>query len=124
MEGKLDFFPLFVSVTFSPLKGRFVSPYFLAGQGVIFSRFFQGGYVAIPEITINQKVKNGIGYILGLGADIRLASDFFLSPEILYIWRKAEGETTYYYFGSPYLTRQFAVDLDSAILRIGFRYIF
>jgi hypothetical protein len=69
-------------------------------------------------------VKSGIGYVMGLGADIRLKSRFFLSPEILYIWRKAEGETTYYYWNSPYLVRQFSVDLDSAILRIALRYVF
>jgi outer membrane protein W len=124
MAGKLDLFPLFVSVTFSPLKGRLFSPYFLAGQGLVFSRFFQGGYISIPEVTVSQKVKSGIGYVLGLGADIRIESHLFLSPEILHLWRKAEGETTYYYWGSVYLIRKFTVDLDSAILRIGLRYVF
>ncbi len=124
MAGKLNLFPLFVSVTFSPLKGRLVSPYFLAGQGFVFSRFFQGPYGSFPEETISQKVKNGIGYVLGLGADIRNESPIFVFTEILYLWRRAEGETTYYYLGSVYLIRHFTVDLDSVMLRIGLRYIF
>jgi hypothetical protein len=124
MAGKLELFPFYVSVTFSPLKGRLVSPYFLAGQGFVFSRFFQEGYFYIPEIRISQKVKGGLGYVLGLGADIKLASHIFLFPEILHLWRRAEGETIVYYWDTIDLVRNFNVNLDSTILRIGLRYVF
>ncbi|UCC39104.1 MAG: hypothetical protein JSV96_15055 [Candidatus Aminicenantes bacterium] len=121
-DGKLSITPFLVSLEYSLLREAAVIPYVFAGGGIVFSSFEMDDIITIPEITISQKIENGITFHCGTGGRIKLMSNLALLGEIIYIYREADGETTITDLNFGVTTENFSIDMSSFIFRVGVKY--
>jgi hypothetical protein len=121
-NGKLSVTPFFFSFQFNLMEKGKINPYVFLGPNLVFSRFEIGEYYAIPELTINQEISNGLGFHLGGGSDIHLTDNWFLFASLTYLFRNAKGETRYSDINLGVRTEEFSVSLDSLILKVGIKY--
>lgn len=124
MNGKLVVTPFLVSLRYSLLEGEAVAPYVFIGAGFVFSSFEIGEYITIPEITINQKIENGICLHAGAGGSFNVSSNFALFAEMVYLFRETTGETIITDMNFGVSTEEFSLSLSSFLLRFGIRYFF
>lgn len=121
-DGELSVTPFLVSLQYSLLEEAAVIPYIFAGTGFIFSNFEIGDIITIPEISINQKVENGISFYCGAGGRIKFTSNLALLTEITYLFRDATGETTITDMNFGVSKEGFSIDMSSLVLRVGIKY--
>lgn len=123
-NGTLSITPFLLSLQYSLTGEGFLSPYIFLGSGFVFSSFEIGGYISIPEIRINQKVKNGPAFYLGTGANMRLTRNLSFFGEISYLSRKAGAETIITDMNFGVSTKEFSIDLSSFLFGLGLKYFF
>lgn len=121
-KGQLNLTPIMLSVQYNILKGNVFSPYVFLGTEYVFSSFKMGEYNFIPEISIKQDIKNGIGVHAGIGGLINIKEPLSLFAEALYLFRKSTIETTITDLDLGTRTEFSPLDLSSMILRIGIKY--
>jgi hypothetical protein len=123
-NGKLSINPFLFSLHYALAAEKFVVPYIFLGSSLIFTTFKIGKYISIPEITINQKVENGIGVHLGSGANVKLTMNLALFGEISYLYRKAKGKTIITDMNFGVSTKEFSINLGSLQVGLGMKYFF
>ena len=121
-DGKLSVTPFLVSLQYSFLEEAKVIPYIFVGTGFVFSNFEMGDIITIPEISINQKVENGISFYCGVGGRIKITSNLALLTEIIYLNREATGETTVTDMNFGVTKDEFSISMSSIVLRVGIKY--
>lgn len=121
-NGTLTLTPFFVFVQYDLWGEKQLIPYLSLGVGYIFSRFKIGQYFSIPEIKINQKVKSGVGFELGLGVRLKLTQALSLLSEVNYFIRQASAETIISDMNLGVSSDIFSIDLNAILLEIGIKY--
>lgn len=124
LDGKLSVTPFLFSLQYYFFEKRAFIPYIFAGIGYIFYDFKLKDIVTIPEITITQKVENGLGFQAGLGAQVQISDRLSLFGEALYLYRKAEGTTTTFDLNFGTTIEEFSLDTSTSLIRLGIRYLF
>jgi hypothetical protein len=122
-EGRLHTFPLMASLRFSLSPSKGFDPYVFLGAGYIFTSFSMKGIITIPEIAIEQSVKNGLCLRVGLGIGIPISPSWGVFTEAAYFYREATGITkiTDLNFGTR--SEEFPVNLHAWIFQIGIKYV-
>jgi len=121
-DGHLKAFPFLASLQFSPSHQSRVNPYAFLGGGYIISSFSMKDIITIPEITIEQSVKNGLCLRAGLGIGIPISSSWGVFTEAAYFYSEATGVTTIIDLNFGTSTREFPVNLHAWIFQIGIKY--
>ncbi|NIM90093.1 MAG: hypothetical protein GTO17_04010 [Candidatus Aminicenantes bacterium] len=124
LNGKLSITPFFLSLQFKLREKSQINPYLFLGANLVVTKFKIGEYITIPEVTLNQKVRNGPGLHFGTGSDFSLTENLALFAEGIYLIRKAEAEKTITDMNFGVSTEEFSVSLDSLIFQIGIKYFF
>jgi len=122
-EGQLKAFPLTASLRFIFSHQKRANPYVFAGAGYVFCSFETGGIITIPEITIDQSVKNSLCLQAGLGIDFPISRSAGFFAETGYFHRKTTGITTIVDLNSGTTTEEFSANLSSWTFQVGFRHI-
>lgn len=121
-DGRLKAFPLTVSLQFSLSHQKRVGPYVFLGGGYIFSSFTMKDIITIPEITIDQSVRNGLCLKAGLGIDLSISRTFGVFAEAVYFYRETTGITTITDLNFGTSTKEFPINLQAWIFQIGIKY--
>jgi hypothetical protein len=121
-DGHIRAYSFLASLQFSLLRQNRVNPYVLIGGGYIFSSFTMKDIITIPEITIDQSVKNGFCLQGGLGIDLTILHSWRVFTEVAYFYRKTSGITTITDLNFVTSTRKFPVNLQAWIFQIGIKY--
>ena len=124
LDGKMSVNPFLFSLQYYFFEKKDFIPYIFAGIGYIFYDFKLKDIVTIPEITITQKVKNGLGFQAGLGVQVQISDRLSLFGEALYLYRKAEGTTTTSDLNFGTTIDEFSLDTSASLIRLGIRYLF
>ena len=124
LDGKLSVTPFLFSLQYYFYEKRDFNPYIFAGIGYIFYDFKLKDIITIPEITITQKVENGLGFQAGLGAQVKILDRLSIFGEALYLYHKAEGITTISDLNFGTTTEEFSLNTSTSLIRLGIRYIF
>jgi outer membrane protein W len=124
LNGELSTTPFFLSLQFKLRERSQINPYVFVGTNLVFTKFEIGDYITIPEVTLNQKVRNGLGLHFGTGADFSFTEYLALFVEGIYLVMKAEAETTITDLNFGVSTEEFSVSLDSLIFQVGIKYFF
>lgn len=121
-NGKLSVNPFLVSFQYSLLQGKTITPYIFLGSSFVFCNFEMGEHYSIPEVSISQKIKNGIGFHAGIGSLIKASDNFSFFAEVLYFYRKSKATTTINDMNFGISTEKFSLSLNAVTLRLGIRY--
>jgi hypothetical protein len=121
-DGHLKAFPLLASLQFFLSRQNRGNPYLFLGGGYIFCSFEMENIITIPEITIDQSVKNGPCLEGGLGIDVPLSRTLGVFAEAFYFYRKTSGITTITDLNFGKSTREFPLNLQAWIFQIGIKY--
>ena len=122
MNGKLSFNPFLISARYSFLPGKAYTPYAFLGAGFVFNRFEMDEIITIPEIKINQKLKNGLGFIAGAGFLVKMSNRFALFTDLHFFFRKTTGETIITDMNFGIQSDGFSLDLSTFVWRVGLRF--
>jgi len=121
LNGTLNITPIFGSLRYYFMPGASFSPYIFGGIGLVFSNFRPDERASVPEANITkQDVKDGLGFLGGIGGDIRITERFKVYLEAYYLYRKTDVET-YFLTGG---TEIFKVNLSYLGALIGIKYYF
>lgn len=121
-NGDLSVNPFFLSFHYSPFNKNKLTPYILLGACMIFNKFKIGDIITIPELTINQKIENGIGFQAGIGSTFKATNNYSVFVEAVYFFHKTTGITTFSDLNFGTTTEEFSLDLNSLILRVGLKF--
>jgi hypothetical protein len=121
-DGHLKAFPLLASLQFSLSRQKSINPHVFLGGGYIFCSFTMQDIITIPEITIDQNIKNGPFFQVGLGIDVAISQAFGVFTEVIYFHRKTTGITTITDLNFGTSTKEFPVNLKAWIFQIGIKY--
>jgi hypothetical protein len=121
-DGKLSVTPFLITVTYSFYMDRSFSPYIRFGGGVIFASFEIGDIITIPEVTITQKVNNGIGAYAGLGGIFNLTDYISIFGEGGYLYRKATATTIINDLNLGVSEDSFSLNLSSVLFVLGLKF--
>ncbi len=120
LAGQLSITPLLVSLYYSFLPGRPVSPFVILGAGLFISNFnLQGRATAEEEQIKRQDIRNGLGWCAGMGAAFRTSARLTVFVKGLYLGRTADAESVYF---SGRSLQTFRVNLSSLSLVAGIEY--
>ncbi|MFC2156211.1 hypothetical protein ACFLT9_00100 [Acidobacteriota bacterium] len=122
LEGEVNLSPFLLSIDYLILPEARLSPYLMIGIGYVFSKFKIGNVFTIPEVTISQRLNNGIEFHGGGGLNIKLSESFGIFFDAIFMFRKAGGLTTYNDMNFGISRENFTELLNSMIIRIGFKY--
>lgn len=123
-EGKMTLIPFLASFRYSLLPDKTINPYAYIGTGYVITRFKMEDIITLPEITIDQKIKNGFCVYAGAGADIRISESLGMTAEGFYFHRKTTGTTTISDLNFGMSSENFLVRLHAFIFQIGVKYFF
>jgi hypothetical protein len=121
-DGRHKSIPLFASFQYFFTHEKKVNPYAFLGPGYIFSFFEMEDIITIPEITIDQRIKNGLCFQVGIGIDVPISRSFRGFTETAYFHRESTGITKISDLNFGIITEEFPVKLHSWIFRIGVKY--
>jgi opacity protein-like surface antigen len=120
LAGQLSMTPLLVSLYYSFLPDRQVSPYAILGAGLFISNFnLQGRATPEEEQIKSQDIRNGLGWCAGIGAAFRTTARVTVFARALYLGRTADAESVYFSGRTP---QTFQVNLSSLSLIAGIEY--
>jgi hypothetical protein len=122
LAGDVILTPLLGGIRFDPLPGGFFSPYLFGGIGYVVSTYRMGEIFSIPEVTIMQKLKSGIGFQGGAGVMFRISESIGLFVEGLFIGRNATGTTTVRDLNLGLSSEDFSLNLNTLTVRVGLKY--
>jgi len=121
LNGTLNMTPILGSLQYHFMPGASFSPYIFGGIGLVFSSFQPNERESGPEANITkQDVKDGLGFLGGLGGDIRVTERLKVYLEGYYLYRKTEVETSFLTGGSE----TFKANLSHLGILIGIKYYF
>jgi len=121
-SGTLSMAPFQASLYYHILESKGFVPYVFGGAGMIFTHIDMEDLITIPEISINQKVNNGVSFHGGAGSLLKLNDHLALFGEVCFLYRKAEGTTTITDMNNGTSTEKFPLNLNSLVLRFGIKY--
>ena len=121
-SGKLTVTPFMASLRYSVFSSGTIIPYIFLGTGYIFSSVKMDDIITIPEVTISQDVKNGLGFQVGAGTSIQMSRNISVFGEFLYTRRKTEGVTKINDMNFGLSQEEFAVNLSSLSVSLGLRF--
>jgi len=124
LNGKMTVTPFTVSLQYNLIKEKYIIPYIFMGIGLIFTSFKIDDYVTIPEVTLTQKVQNGISVHLGVGANVRMRESWVFFAEMLYLHREAGAETRISDMNFGVRIEEFSVNLSSISAQAGVKFTF
>jgi outer membrane protein W len=121
LGGSLTVTPILGSLQYYFMPGASFSPYIFGGIGLVFSSFRPNERESAPEANITkQDVKDGLGFLGGLGGDIRILERLRVYLEGYYLYRKTDVETHFLTGGSE----TFKANLSHLGMLIGIKYYF
>lgn len=121
LNGTLNITPIHGSLQYYFMPDSTFSPYIFGGVGLVFGSFRPEERESVPEANITkQDVKDGLGFLGGLGGDIRATERLKVYLEGYYLYRKTEVETSFLTGGSE----TFKVNLSHVGILIGIKYYF
>ncbi|MDH4217962.1 MAG: hypothetical protein OEY18_02005 [Candidatus Aminicenantes bacterium] len=123
-EGKMTLIPFLASFRYSLLPDKTINPYAYIGTGYVITRFKMENIITLPEITIDQKIKNGLCVHAGAGTDVRISESCSVTAEGFYFSRKTKGTTTISDMNVGVTSEEFSVRLNAFIFQIGVKYFF
>lgn len=123
-KGKLSVTPFLVSLQVSLFEKKAFNPYIFAGAGYVFYDFKIKDIITIPEVTITQKIENGLSLHAGLGALVQILDRLDLFGEALYLYRKGDGQTTISDMNKGTTYEDFSLDMSAFLFRLGIKYRF
>lgn len=119
LKGSLAITPILGSLQYYFAPGAMFSPYLFGGIGIVFGSLRPDERESIPEVSITkQNVKDGLGFLGGLGGDIRITDRLRVYLEGYYLYRKTDVETHFLTGGSE----TFNVNLSHLGVLIGIKY--
>lgn len=121
-NGTLSVTPFTVSLQYTLIKESDITPYVFFGTGFVFTNFKMEDYISIPEVTITQEINNGLSFHFGTGVNLKVTDSLALFTEILYLYRKAKGETTISDMNFGVNSEEFSLNLSSFLFQIGIKY--
>jgi hypothetical protein len=121
-EGRLKSIPFLASFRFFFARQKRVNPYAFLGAGYVFCFFEMEDIITIPEITIDQSVKNGPCFQVGIGIDVPISRSFGVFTEAAYFHRKSTVITMISDLNFGTSIEEFPVKHHSWIIQIGFKY--
>lgn len=125
LDGTLAVTPFYVSLYYYLGVRRKIVPYLFVGGGIVFHSFKIKDYVTIPEVSISQKVKDGLGLNGGGGALFKISTRFALYTEIDFMYRKGKGTTVVNDMNLGVIEEEeFSLDLNSITIQAGIKYYF
>jgi hypothetical protein len=122
LDGTVYVNPFIVSAAYFLMPDRAITPYVFIGGGFVFSRFRLGDIITIPEISLSQKIENGLGGKIGLGMELDLTESISLVSEASFLFRIAQANTTVQDMNFGLSVEDFTVNLSAFVLHLGFRY--
>jgi opacity protein-like surface antigen len=121
LDGNLNITPILASLQYHFMSGTSFSPYIFGGIGLVFGSFRPNERGSGPEENITkQDVKDGLGFLGGLGGDIHVTERLRVYLEGYYLYRKTEVETFFLNGGSEI----FKINLSHLGVLIGIKYYF
>jgi outer membrane protein W len=124
LDGKMSANPFLLSLQYYLYEKRNFLPYVFMGVGYVFYDFKLEDIITIPELTITQKIDNGLSLHAGLGAVIQISEKLSFFGEALYFYRKADATTTRSDLNLGTTTEKFSIDTSASIIRLGLKYLF
>ncbi len=121
-DGNLAVTPFLITVSYSFFKNQAFSPYIRLGAGIIFANFKIGDIITIPEVTITQKVNNGISAYAGLGGIFDLTENISIFTEAGYLYREATATTIINDLNFGISEESFSLNLNSVFLILGVKF--
>ncbi|MFW6123610.1 MAG: hypothetical protein ACOC5G_00140 [Acidobacteriota bacterium] len=121
-DGTLTMAPFQASLYYTLFETRRFAPYVFGGTGIVFSHFKAEDIISIPEVSIDQKVNNGISLHAGAGSFLKINKRIAFYGEACFFYRKGEGSTTYTDMNFGKSTKNFSLDLSSLVFSIGIKY--
>ncbi|MGB7295069.1 MAG: hypothetical protein WBC70_05715 [Candidatus Aminicenantales bacterium] len=121
-DGRLRAFPLSASLYFFPLCQKAINPCVFLGGSYVFSSFTMQDIITIPEITIDQSIKNGLCFRAGFGIDARISRVLGIFMETGYFYRETKGIATIADLNFGTSTQEIPLDLSALIFQIGIKY--
>ena len=121
-DGHLRAFPFLAALRFFFFRKNTIHPYALLGAGYMFCSFEMEDIITIPEIAIDQSVKNGLCFHAGFGIDVPIMRSWGAFTEATYFHREATGITTITDLNFGTRTVEFPVNLSAWIFQVGIRY--
>ena len=85
LDGVLTMTPYLGAIRLDLGSSPSISPYLFGGIGYVVSSFRMGDIVTVPEVSITQKVRSGIGFQGGGGVLFRIAESIGIFIEGLYV---------------------------------------
>ena len=122
-DGRLKSFPFLVSLRYFFVRQKRVNPYVLLGAGYVINSFDMKDIITIPEITIEQSIKNRPCFQVGIGIDAPLSRSFGLFTEVAYFHSKSTGITKISDLNFGISIEEFPVKLQSWTFQIGIRFV-
>lgn len=122
LNGTVYVNPFFGSLQYLMMPDSTFTPYVFLGAGFVFGSFRLGDVIAIPEISLSQKLKNGPAGKIGIGLETDITNSFSLVGEVFFFLMTTEGTTTVQDMNFGVSVESFRVNLSSLILHVGFRY--
>lgn len=119
--GRIEISPIAASVRLEFLRNQFFFPYGFAGAAFVFTRFEIGPVVSIPEVKIDQKIKDGWAPYLGIGARLALTRTLSFTSEVAYLARTAAAQTIAADMNLGVSTEDFTANLRTVFLKFGFQ---
>jgi hypothetical protein len=121
-DGTLSMAPFQASLYYILFETQRLAPYVFGGTGFIFSHFEIEDLITIPEVSIEQKVNNGISFQAGVGSFLRINNSISLYGEACFLYRKGEVTTTITDMNFGESKENFSLNLSSLVLSIGIKY--
>ena len=122
LKGSLYITPLLLSFRYNIQTGIAFTPYIFGGGGIFFNNYRLDESENLEEANIRkQNVKNGLGFVGGIGSLYKINAKIAVFIEGLYFGRKTEIETIYI-DKSPSST--FKTNLSSFSILIGLNYFY
>jgi hypothetical protein len=122
-DGRLKSFPFLASFQYFFARDKRVNPYVSLGAGYVFNSFDMKDIITIPEITIEQSIKNRPCFQVGIGIDAPLSRSSGVFTEVVYFYNKSTGTTKISDINFGTSIEEFPVKLQSWIFQIGIRYV-
>jgi len=123
LDGDFTATPLSLSLRYQLLSRAGFIWYASAGGCHLSNRFLMDHLVTIPEIKINQAVKNTAGVCLGSGTERRISARVAIFLEAAYLLARGRGVTTITDMNQGLTREEFGFSLNSFHLRAGLRLI-
>jgi len=114
--------PILASFRYTIQTSSAFTPYVFGGGGIFFNSYRLDKLENFEEATVRkQDVKDGLGFLVGIGSLYKINEKITLFIEGLYLGRTTETETIYI-DKSPSST--FKTDLSSFSILIGLNYFY